>query len=75
NSPFVSMNNRKEQTTVIVCLSELLCATCGTDIAKQLNKCDERHKAYLIDNEDCFCSKKCYREYAVDYWHLIEIKV
>jgi len=38
-----------------------LCANCGTVLSWWIK--DGRHKVYLNDANECFCSKKCFREY------------
>ena len=43
--------------------SQILCAQCGTAKGETKSKYNK-----TLDNDDWVCSKKCHREYALDYF-------
>ncbi len=53
-------------------IADCYCSECGTDLEwwhYALKK-----KVYRIQNDDMFCSKKCFREYSLTFWNLKEVK-
>jgi hypothetical protein len=48
------------------------CEECGTDLEWWIRV--KKKKAFWIDNDDMFCSRKCFKDYCLSYWHLVEIK-
>lgn len=53
-------------------LSKCYCDECGTDLGYWCYR--KKKKAYIIDNGDMFCSKKCFNKYCLSFWNLKEVK-
>ncbi len=55
----------------VVTIDQRLCAECGTDLEWWVK--EKKKKVYWIDNDDMFCSRKCFKEYCLTYWNIIEV--
>jgi hypothetical protein len=49
------------------------CAECGTDLNWWYYTA--KKKVFKIQNDDQFCSKKCFDNYSLTFWTLTEVEI